>query len=159
MDNALEHTGQWWVCGKEDERLPGVLTLSPEKGPRLRVMGQFASVQGGEGTPIEIVHGNTPACNRITLCDCSVQERGAQLEHEKWTVYGSDLAVLGRHYASKDAIRFFEVNVSYSTLVDWVDSPVYDYEDTVPRGKDSDKILLKPAIAMELCHLVLQRYE
>lgn len=50
----LEVRGQWWLPGRADRKVPGILTFSPEDGPELSLFGSLRSMfEEGERTEKE----------------------------------------------------------------------------------------------------------
>ena len=71
----VAHKRFWWIGGS-DQRLPGVLEYSPERGSRLTLNGTFESQTfrsfGGAEVRHEIILGTTSLGKHITLVDCLV---------------------------------------------------------------------------------------
>src|SRR5438445_10444812 len=70
---SVAHKGSWWVAGS-DQRVPGVLEYSPERGTRLTLNGTFESKTfrsfGGAEVRHEIILGTTSLGKHITMVDC-----------------------------------------------------------------------------------------
>jgi hypothetical protein len=75
-----------------------------------------------------IVHGTTPKANRLTLQNC-VLSGGARDATEMYrTRYDVELVITGEHFANANSILFSELNVSYSTLIQWIGKGIFKLE-------------------------------
>jgi hypothetical protein len=109
---TVAHRGSWWLSGS-DERVPGVLEYSPERGAVLKLDGSFEPKAfrsfGGAETRREIILGTTSLGTRITLLD-SIEETfvvpiGAD-EVSANSTYRVRLTFIGRHFDKAEDIRF-----------------------------------------------------
>src|SRR5437899_12994817 len=67
MNEKREILGQWWLPTQLDEKWIGVLTLEPQKSPRLKVTVPkgFFDLVGGKAPPV--IHGQDDHGKPITL--------------------------------------------------------------------------------------------
>lgn len=123
---SVAHKGSWWVAGS-DERVPGVLEYSPERGTRLTLNGTFESKTfrsfGGAEVRHEIILGTTSLGKYITLVDCVEDDFTVPIGNEDAyadSTYRVRLTFIGEHFSKIDDIRFSSVFVGAPNLTTFV---------------------------------------
>jgi hypothetical protein len=68
--HEFEVRGQWWLPGRDDRRVPGILTFSPEEGAELTLFGSLRSIfEEGE-------HTEKDGTVRISITQAALERSG-----------------------------------------------------------------------------------
>jgi hypothetical protein len=138
LDRAAEWTGHWWLPGKSDHVVPGVLRYSPQEGLRLSLIGGFEDRvirQLGEGMA-EVTEGTRSwpvlwgvAENKeITLFDCLAVKSttyGFGPDGPNKQTVSAMTALIGVHLDGPEDEVFTSSLVSVEDLKRWSDSSVF----------------------------------
>jgi|GEM_PF-6027784 len=118
-----EFHGTWWVAGRPEDKVGGVLRLSPGEVGDLRLYGTFESVATGEqvrilGTCVE--HG------AITLENAVHEGRSFRQPDYVYSTFRVAGALVGAHLNDPSAARFGSAIFQFASLGSWLRLPYPD---------------------------------
>lgn len=150
LHEAREWSGHWWLPEAPETTVPGVLRYEPDTGPRLSLIGGFASrimreiapgvsVDQGENRTWDVIHG--VADNKeVTLLNClplSSTSYGMGVGPTAKQSIHAQTALVGVHLTAEDDRVFTGCRVSLEGLTDWSADSVFSMTMGL---KDDDKL-------------------
>lgn len=114
--------GWWWLPGKEDDKVPGVLDTNPSSNWRLECFGCFenldATLMSGEVERYPLVHGICGTGTPVTLAD-SVRSGLSCGTGPTMSSYAPRLVLVGHHFQPTDELRLKTLCLEYVCLPEW----------------------------------------
>jgi len=145
--DPMRWIGHWWLPNSPDEKLPGVLAPQSEgRGPSLEVAGSFHASGDKKHEVLDIVHGTTPIAEFVTLHNLSEAGSTYDARGQSRTCYDVELAVTGDYFSSVDKLLFQHLRIQYSTLLHWIDQPVFDEEQLKEAGEGRLVFTTRPPV-------------
>lgn len=116
------HKGIWWRSDFADEKIPGALEIIQNRSITLRTDILLPTKDGVHHFPSTIgtILGNTLKGEPVTLINCG---------YVFGDVYGSPLAIIGKHFKDCDDINFNSIKVFYTLLTEWAYKEEYINEN------------------------------
>lgn len=129
MIGDFEVKGIWWLPNNPENRLPGVLTFSPNSGGiSLELHGSLSTAMQPQDLLItECVLGETYRGDPVTVCDCFETESNGMSSR----IVGNHI-FMGKHFDSRQKIKFSKIRVSYEHLEQWIGGRRFETETTKP---------------------------
>lgn len=121
MNECFEIFGYWWTPENEENKNPGILYYSQEKGITLELFKQdLVSLKNDLGEE-EIILGISEESKDISLYRCYAKEKKTKLfQGLSKTTYRAHILFIGAHFPNVDDIRFCTLSGSFSDLRNWV---------------------------------------
>jgi len=126
MANENIYKGKWWIPGKENDKVSGVLSYTPEEAISLELIGNFedsakdaiSSLFCDERVPV--IYGQASDGSDISLFDCGNNiNRVFKADFPIATYYPRVIAI-GIHVSSLTEQRFFKAVVKIPELSHWL---------------------------------------
>lgn len=125
LNSSGSFFGEWWLPGKEDFKVIGVLNYSPESGLRLNLEGFF------QGNEFDIIIGEASGHN-LTLLNCFattlVTPFHDLLKYAPTEIY-ANMAVIGLHAATEQDIEFEYIKLETNDIKAWTCLSGIDYNE------------------------------
>ena len=127
----LEIKGKWWLPEKPSNKIYGVLTMTPEDYPTIKLHGSFRESKSrspfeAEFEKFGIVYGNSSDGKEVTLQDCWISKEEGNLTFEKYTI--TEMLVkkifLGNHFSEK--LKLKELIVEFPYLSNWMNKRTFN---------------------------------
>lgn len=118
----FEGAGQWWLPGNETEKREGRLECLVGQGVRLLLDGSFGDMEQRHTWPV-IVFGELDGGTKVTLSRCwrqDILELNAGSSIPRDARFAAEAAYVGQHFDSVDSIRFSELEVCCTGLLEWL---------------------------------------
>lgn len=118
---SFEAQGLWWLPGREDEKVAGILSYSPDSGSELRLIGSLTSARGSHDEIYERIHGIADG-KQYDLEDCYQKSYKGSLFSpggETETIYVHQV-FRGVHYTEPDEPNADRVTADLRYLSQWV---------------------------------------
>lgn len=122
---VITFKGYWWLPGRPDDKVAGVLTYTRGKGAVLELVGCFTY---GDGNPLmnmfdhkgePLIYGIESGAKEISLVGCS---KGTSYNFSSpfpLTRYSADLVVYDKHIAGLDEVCDYTAYIRYEELPHW----------------------------------------
>lgn len=119
--------GYWWLPGREDDKVAGVLTYNPEANILLELIGCFTgpgfSIEeliDGELKKVPVIYGVDSDAKRISLFDCYLSFSANFSSSFPITKFTSGFVVIGMHINGMAEPSFCRADVRIPELTYWV---------------------------------------
>ena len=134
-------TGFWWLPGKEDSRLNGVLKYSPQEGGTLELHGTFQKFKeafntvgmAGKSYAPDIILGVGHNGKKYTLLFNHQISMNSRLFNEELTIttYRIKYIIENQHFLRKNWLTFDEFSIRFNHLERWlgITGITRDWED------------------------------
>ena len=126
MTASQEYKGKWWLPGKEEDKVSGVLTYIPGETIELELIGNFAEAGQDPLTAlsqddrVKVIYGQASDGSDISLFDCgSTIHRTFKADFAMAKYFPRQIAI-GIHIPSVDDKRFFKAVVRIPELSYWL---------------------------------------
>ena len=126
MAATQEYKGQWWLPGKDDDKVSGTLYYNPGESLLLELIGNFKDESQDPFQEllnvhrIDVIYGQCPDGKDITLFDagCNLQ-RTFKADYPVARYHPREI-VIGMHLPSITEKRFFKAVVKIPELSYWL---------------------------------------
>ncbi|OIQ55193.1 HEPN domain-containing protein [Neomoorella thermoacetica] len=121
MYNPFEYRGFWWLPGKYNENVEGVLKYNPGEELVLELTGSLTDLKKvTEDIQHDIILGFSSNGKKITLYKCLSISLNVSMPGFPTQTFIASAAFIGEHFESIEEVRFKEVNVHYFYLEEWL---------------------------------------
>ncbi|HEY9796885.1 MAG TPA: HEPN domain-containing protein [Leptolyngbyaceae cyanobacterium] len=131
--NSFEEDGVWFLPDAQDRERFGRLTFSPDKPPKLYLMGQLQEIELEDKLPTSlefpIIHGYLVSGEKVTLCECN-QPIGFKTGIPTSEIYVNYI-LRGHHFKSLDDVAFKGISVRYEHLENWLGLSNFEIQYTL----------------------------
>jgi len=115
----LELEGEWWLPGKETNRVKGKLTFSDSEGVQLCVYSKVEGLDRKFPVGHSIILGESSDGIAITLQECESDMSTFFDLEAVGSLYNVQFAYVGSHLADPENATFCRLQVRYTYLSDW----------------------------------------
>lgn len=117
-----EYQGQWWLPGKEKNRLPGTLSFNAQTGRALlNLIGSFSDLPSALSSRTEqMILGFSTSGKKLSLYRCAPLNANLSFPGIPSIKYDVLRVFVGVHFGDPEEIKFKEISVSFSNSGDWL---------------------------------------
>ena len=121
---SVEYEGHWWLPGRREDRVGGVLSFEPQKGAELELFEAFESGlrEDREHDYHSRLHGTSRDGDALTLVSCYRSGFGfsqSQDERTNRSSYQTRYILDGIHVSRTQNVSFTDLKVSFPGLKEW----------------------------------------
>lgn len=121
MYNPFEYRGFWWLPGKDNKKVEGILKYNPGEYPVLELTGFLTDLKRVmEDNQYDIILGFSSNGKKITLYKCLTKNININMPGIPTEMFIARAAFIGEHFESIEKVRFKEVNINYFYLEEWL---------------------------------------
>jgi hypothetical protein len=149
LDKPSEWTGLWWLPGRPDDQVPGVLRYDPATGLRLSLIGVLEDrVMAHPSPDVTLVHEGTQSWEilhgaaeqrEVTLLGCvpvrSKRTMGARVKSPDQQTVEATTAVIGMHLSGHEEDTLGAAEVSVEDLLYWSAESAFEVSLGLSEGK------------------------
>lgn len=115
----FSHQGEWWLPESPNNKIFGTLSVNPTRN-ELELFGSFIDL-GSEVYSFQIILGKIGSGELVTLYQNSLAKISENIGKGNTSLRLSTRYVfIGKHFESKECIKFSSVEFSFSGLSEWV---------------------------------------
>ena len=122
MTDKIEYKGYWFLSGKPDDKVAGVLTYIPKEKIELELIGGFSNSLEDiilDFKETEIIHGFTSDAKKITLASCLPSISKNSSSSFPITKYDCGYLIIDKHLNRFDDLSFNKATVLFPQLTYW----------------------------------------
>ncbi len=137
MLKEFDLNGYWWLPDNPDNKVPGALKVNQSEGAQLELTGSLDSMENRlfrfEGQ--DIILGFTSNGKTVTLYKCISTNASMSFPGMYIQKFSPQFIFTGRHYNSKDEIRFCKIHVRYLHFDQWLYVSGFQVKSNAEKGK------------------------
>lgn len=122
MNDKIEYKGYWFLPGKPDDKVAGVLTYIPKEKIELELIGGFSNSLEeiiSDFKETEIIHGFTSDAKKITLVICFPSISKNSSSSFPITKYDCEYLIVDKHLNRFDDLSFNKATILFPQLTYW----------------------------------------
>lgn len=125
MTEKFEYKGYWFLPGKEDSNVAGILTFSPEEKIVLELIGSFEKEERAinvflDKESVTVIHGITSDAKKVTLFNCIKYGSFNFSSSFPITKYNCQYIILGKHMLDFSENLFDSITIDCPDLQSWL---------------------------------------
>lgn len=129
MIREFEYEGKWWLPGRPQNEIMGMLKFTPWKGAILKLNGSLKDTKSiFEPFEPEIILGVSSTGKNITLYKCLETKSDFSSPGYPTSSIHANIVFVGSHFPNSQDIHFGSMYVRYSYLDEWVNISGFDIE-------------------------------
>lgn len=117
---SFEKQGTWWIPGRDDAAVGGMLSFESEGGLHLSLLGALRDDVSSFYESFPVLFGFVDGMGMVTLADCRPAGTRILLPGPAFEAYCPAIALVGAHIPNPESQQFGKARLALDHLSDWV---------------------------------------